>query len=214
MGQDGVGWGGLGWGGMGWHCHTCLTHIAGQPLIKEGYVGKAKGMKQIAWERGLFKPVADGKMHGRKVEDNTDEDPTLSLPHMLANCWDFSHEKTALQEYVESRGHILRMCVKGHPELAGVGIEYSWGKAKQKFRRDVNDRKSGHLHRNIVKCFSRDDLFLPLCRIRKYARKTRSYRHAYRVGKPNCFADIEKLVARRKQHRSAEVFDSKFLAEN
>jgi hypothetical protein len=47
---------------------------------------------------------------------------------------------------IEQRGHILRMCVKRHPELAGVGIEYSWGKLKQKFRRDVNDRVPAHLH--------------------------------------------------------------------
>ena len=50
---------------------------------------------------------------------------------MLSNCWDFAHEKTALEDAFESRGHILRMCVKGHPELAGQGIEYSWGLAKQ-----------------------------------------------------------------------------------
>ena len=47
------------------------------------------------------------------------------------------------------------MCVKGHPELAGVGVEYSWGKSKQKFRRDINDRVALHLRANVVKCFSR-----------------------------------------------------------
>ena len=158
--------------------------LSGEPIVKEGYVGKAKGERQIAWERGWHRPTSEGKMHGRKVdEEDGNEDPSFSLPHVLSNCWDFSHEKTALQEYVESRGHILRMCANGHPEMAGVGIEYSWGKAKQKFRRDVNDRKPGHLHRNIVKCFSREAKFLPLCRIRKYARKTRAYMHAYRDGK-------------------------------
>ena len=175
-------------------------------------MGKGKGLRQVAWERGLHKPSSEGKMHGRKVdEEDGNEDPTLSLPHVLSNCWDFAHEKTALQEYVESRGHILRMCVKGHPELAGVGIEYSWGKAKQKFRRDVNDRISGHLPRNIVKCFSRDAKFLPLSRIRKYARKTRSYRRAYRDGKSDNLVSLEKLVKQYKQHRSAEVFDRKFV---
>ena len=95
---------------------TCI----GEPIIKEGYVGKAKGMRQVVWERGWHKPASEGKMHGRKLEEDSEEDPTFSLPHMLSSCWDFAHEKTALQEYVESRGHILRMCVKGHPELAGV----------------------------------------------------------------------------------------------
>mmetsp|Transcript_46989 Transcript_46989/g.123819 ORF Transcript_46989/g.123819 Transcript_46989/m.123819 type:complete len:759 (+) Transcript_46989:1223-3499(+) len=190
---------------------TGKTNRKGEPIIKEGYVGKAKGMRQTAWERGWHKPASEGKMHGRKVEEDSEEDPTFSLPQVLSSCWDFAHEKTALQEYVESRGHILRMCVKGHPELAGVGIEYSWGRAKQKFRRDVNDRVSGHLHRNIVKCFSREPKFLPLSRIRKYARKTRAYRRAYRDGKSNSLASLEKLVKQYKQHRSAEVFDRKFV---
>ena len=177
----------------------------GEPIIKEGYIDKPKGMKQIAWERGLHKPEGEGKMHGKKIDpDDENVDSSLSLPHVLSNCWDFAHEKTALTQLVESRGHILRMCVKGHPELAGVGIEYSWGKAKQKFRRDVNDRISGHFHRNIVKCFCSEETYLPLSRIRKYARKTRAYRRAYRDGQSNSLADLEKMVKKYKQHRSME----------
>ena len=195
----------------------------GEPVIKEGYVGKPKGMKQIAWERGLHAPESEGTMHGRKVDDADavadSADSTgssrahLSLPHVLSSCWDFAQEKTALQLYVESRGHILRMCVKGHPELAGVGIEYSWGQAKLVFRREQNDRVSGHLHRNIVLSFSRDEKRLPVARVRKYARKSRAYRRAYRDGVSNSLADVEKLVATRKAHRSALDFDWKFICE-
>ena len=100
------------------------------------------------------------------------------------------------------------MGVKGHLEMAGKGIEYCWGKSKQKFRRDVNDRVQAHLHANIVKCFSRSDGFLPLARIRKFA-----YRRAYRDGKPNSMADVERLLKVYKSHRSAEVFDKKFCIE-
>ncbi|CAN0056590.1 unnamed protein product [Sphacelaria rigidula] len=42
------------------------------------------------------------------------------------------------------------MSPKLHPEDAGVGIEYSRGKSKQKFRREINDEQPGHLHTNIV----------------------------------------------------------------
>ena len=96
--------------------------------------------------------------------------------------------------------------------VVGAGaVEYAWGKAnKQKFRRDINDRVAAHLHKNIVKCFSRLEKFLPLARIRKFARKTRAYRRAYREGKPNSLADVEKLVKGYKSHRSADVFDKKF----
>ena len=103
-------------------------------------------------------------MHGNKADDD-DEKRHLSLRWVLSECWDFAHEKTGLQELVEQRGHILRMCVKGHPEIAGKGIEYSWGRLKQKYRRDVNDRVAAHLHRNIVTSMSRHEKFLPLARV-------------------------------------------------
>ena len=175
---------------------------------------KPKGMRQVAWERGWHKPEGEGKMHGDKIaEDDETRDRSLSLRHLLENCLDFAHEKTALQELLESRGHILRMGVKGHPEMAGKGIEYCWGKSKQKFRRDVNDRVQAHLHTNIVKCFSRAEGFLPLARARKFARKCRAYRRAYRDNQPNSMADVEKLMKVYKSHRSAEVFDKKFCHE-
>ena len=100
---------------------TSKRNKKGEAIIKEGYVGKPKGSRQIAWERGLHKPESEGKMHGKKIDpENETADPSLSLPHVLSNCWDFAHEKTALTRLFESRGQILRMCVKGHPELAGV----------------------------------------------------------------------------------------------
>ena len=63
---------------------------------------------------------------------------------------------------------------------------------------------------NVVKCFSRLEKFLPLSRVRKFARKTRAYRRAYREGKPNSLADVERLVKVYKSHRGlqcADVFD-------
>lgn len=173
------------------------------------------GMKQAAFERGLHKPPsADGKhkMNGKKFdEDDANQDPSYSLPHVLSNCWDFATERTALQELVESRGHILIMSAKGHPELAGVGVEYTWGKAKQMFRRHVNDRIAKHLRRNIIACFRRAADFLPLSRIYKFARKARAYRRAYRDNEPNSFADVEKLMKRYKCHRNAATFDTAFI---
>ena len=57
-------------------------------------------------------------------DDTSGPDRSFSLVYVLSSCWDFAHEKTALEELVEARDHILRMCVKGHPEIAGVGVEY------------------------------------------------------------------------------------------
>ena len=49
--------------------------------------------------------------------------------------------------------------------------------------------------------------------MRKFARKCRAYRRAYRDNTPNSLADIEKLVKAYKSHRSAEVFDYKFCQD-
>ena len=66
------------------------------------------------------------------------------------------------------------------------------------------------LHKNIVACFSRAAAFVPLARVRKFARKTRAYRRAYREGQPNSLADVERLVKAYKSHRAADVFDKAF----
>jgi hypothetical protein len=53
----------------------------GNVVKKEGYVGKPKGMKQIAWERGLHMPESEGKMHGDAIqEDDESKDRSLSDP--------------------------------------------------------------------------------------------------------------------------------------
>ena len=42
---------------------------------------------------------------------------------VLGNLPDFKNERPALKHLVDSRGHILLLSPKFHPELAGVGIE-------------------------------------------------------------------------------------------
>ncbi|CAN0187432.1 unnamed protein product [Laminaria digitata] len=110
--------------------------------IKEGYAGKPKGQKQVspttkflpqlypryhvmiqvAWERGWW---VDGMSTGAKVG------PEKNIATVLGKLPDFLNEKTALQHTVESRGHILLLSPKCHPEVAGVGIEYSWGMSQE-----------------------------------------------------------------------------------
>lgn len=54
---------------------------------------------------------------------------------VLSSCPDFQFERTALQNLVERRGHILLPSVVCTPETAGGGIEYAWGKLKFEQRR-------------------------------------------------------------------------------
>ena len=163
----------------------------------EGYVGKPKGMKQVLWERGLWKD--DGSM---VVGDAKEQ---------LQSCTDFSNEKGALEDMVSSRGHVLMMSPKGHPELAGVGVEYSWGKSKMHYRRN-NDCVPAHLHANIVGALDSDTV-LPLWRIRRFARKARDYRCAYKCDDTQSHSAIEKLRKVHKCHRCTLDQDFKFISE-
>jgi len=91
-----------------------------EPNVTE-YIGKAKGKRQILWERGLWKV---GMVEFVDDDDPKGRDQSMSMDYMLSLCEDFMKEKTALQAMVEARGHILVMSPKGHCELAGQGIEY------------------------------------------------------------------------------------------
>ena len=135
---------------------------------KEGYVGKPKGMKQVLWERGWY---GDGM-------STTSKDPEKNIPMVLGDLPDFKNERSALQHTVEKRGRILLMSSKFHPEVAGVGIEYSWGMPKLKFRRELDDEIPKHLHQNIVSSMCRETI-LTLRRVRRFARRTRDFCRAY-----------------------------------
>ncbi|CAM9872720.1 unnamed protein product, partial [Pylaiella littoralis] len=138
--------------------------------IKEGYEWKAKGEKQYLWERGWWK---EGMSAAVGVTDDK------NIEKILQAQPDFKNERTALQHVVKSRGHILLMSPKCHPEVAGVGIEYSWGFSKQKFRRKINDEVPKHLPDNIEKSLCTEK-YLTIRRVRRFARRTRDYCRAYR----------------------------------
>eukprot|EP00957_Ditylum_brightwellii_P147702 11247327-Ditylum_brightwellii.AAC.1 len=78
--------------------------------VLEGWLGKPKGMKQIAFEQGLI-------------------DPEVLKFYSKA---DIVEEQTLLQTMSKDIGLILGMKVivdrssKGHPEIAGEGVKYKW----------------------------------------------------------------------------------------
>ena len=79
-----------------------------------------------------------------------------------------------MEELVEQRGHEFDKSPKCHPELAGDGVEYDWGKSKHDFRAN-NDGSALHLRANIKASFAgltRERRFL-------FSRKARSYKRAY-----------------------------------
>ena len=100
------------------------------------------------------------------------------------------------------------MSPKCHPELAGVGVEYSLGKSKMHFRRH-SDHVGKHLHKNIIESMSIE--VLTLLRVRRYARKARAYRRAYELNGEGTMGkdDIEKQIKISRRHRSALDIDWK-----
>ena len=172
--------------------------------ILPGYVGKPKGMKQILWERGKWLPTM-----------TADHDtPELSMKKVLSSCPDFVEETTAMQDLVESRGHILCLSPKYSPEVAGVGVEFSFGRSKMSFRRTYNDRVAAHLQDNVLRSISTEgpDAVLPLSLVWKYARRARDYMRAYAdPSKPSNFLLIEKMCKKVKTHRCVQDQDFFFI---
>jgi len=63
---------------------------------------------------------------------------------MLGKCTDFQNELSALQVLGNDLGVAVDFTPKYHAELAGEGIEYSWGLAKGEYRRTpLSQKKAG-----------------------------------------------------------------------
>ena len=154
------------------------------------YVGKAKGLKQVLFERGLYTP--NMTLEG----DNKNSDDATSMTFVVGNCLDFKLQKSALAEYIESRGHICDYIPKYHPELNP--LERCWGMSKRFIRRLCKFQYKDLLvkiHRSLL-----DGRIQPLSMIRKFFRKSRDYMRAYRSGKKE-FADIKLQLKVYKSHR-------------
>jgi hypothetical protein len=203
---------------------------------KEGYIGKPKGVIQMAWERGLCtrdqikskEVTVDGirkDSAGNKVNEKERGkiDLKTSLRYLLGQCTDFKREITQLQYIASELGCTVIMTPKAHPELAGRGIEYAWGYSKLVFRRD-NDAIAKNLIKNVLRAIRADgeDAPLNLIRIRKFARKARDYKVAYKSffdaeangdeeAKQLSYAKIEHQVKHIKTHRCALDLDKKFI---
>ena len=96
--------------------------------VVEGWVGKPKGIKQVLWERGLLDPQVTYASKIKKDDPNYEE--KVEYNTVLADCADFLNEKTSLMYLGERLGVEVDRSTKSHSELAGEGIEYSWGRAK------------------------------------------------------------------------------------
>jgi hypothetical protein len=179
------------------------------------YCGQPKGMKQVLFERGLF---CDEKWTDPQTkrtgafmtEKGHKRDgiivPETSMKCALSSCIDFIDEKTLLEQLLEDLGHILEKSPKCHPELAGVGIEYCWGKSKYNYRR-INRGTQVEMCREqrkrVLASMSPD--VLPKRRLRKFDRKCYEYKKAYAeiaTDGAKSFAHVEEIKKKYKTHRT------------
>jgi hypothetical protein len=93
--------------------------------IVEGWEGKAKGMLQILFERGIIDPTG---MSEYTVDGRNDAFGNLitetSLRHLMEQLSDFQDEETLLQYHGRRLGVKVDQTPKCHPEMAaGEGVE-------------------------------------------------------------------------------------------
>jgi len=180
----------------------------------DGYVGAPKGIEDVLFETGWLDPKVTYTLEA-KVVDGV-EDTSKSLRHILSRRYDFVHETTFMADLVQRLGCFLRMSPKCHPELAGQGIEYTNGKAKHYFRKH-NDYNIKTMEARVKEAFGPANI--SVARVRKFARKARSYKCAYFStelgGEARLdFSDIERFTVTCKTHRCTLDQDYKFIRDS
>ncbi len=95
----------------------------------------------MLWERGLLNPEVTYVAKIKK--DNPNMEEKVEYASVPADCVDFLSEKTCLMFIGERLGVYVDRSTRSHLELAGEGIEYSWGRAKSVYRRAKLSQKKG-----------------------------------------------------------------------
>ena len=167
----------------------------------------------------MIKGYTEAELMERLLTGKEVKDESFQAQLVLSSCTDFKSEKSALQEILESRGHILITSHKCHPELAGLGIEYCLGISKKHFRRDINDGVQKNLRKNVIQSLSENSI--PLSAKWRFERRTRAYREVYQKIRKDgnlemrdlTFQDIEKMLKIQKTHRNIFDLERRFLQD-
>jgi hypothetical protein len=198
-------------------------------VIKEGWVGKAKGALQVLYERGWIEKTRwkTYTTNGRKnAMGLLDEASSIKL--LMEKQPDFCQELTLLQYYAEQMGVKVDRSPKCHPEIAGEGIEYIWALAKLYYRMQSIERKRSkeNFRKLVQECLSQ--VTLTKKSVRMSSRRAREYMLFYKAlndfqsekkhnnpnnekNLPHCKQSfsfnhslIEKTIKTYKSHRNAQ----------
>ncbi len=93
----------------------------------------------------------------------------FSLKHLLGSSRDFEEEESLLQAQGRSLSVTVDRTPKCHCELAGEGIEYSWGCAKNFYRQQpIREKRKKENFRNTVRTCISQQVFT-VERVRKFS---------------------------------------------
>ncbi|KAG7357055.1 hypothetical protein IV203_001743 [Nitzschia inconspicua] len=202
-----------------------------------GWVGEPKGLLQVARERGL---IDHNNHHLYSANPKKNPDGTLndekSLRSIVGQCTDFQNELTHLQVMANELKVQVMFTPKFHAEMAGEGIEYSWGFAKGSYRRKPLQKKRKRVDfEDLVDECTNVETELTKARIRKFSARARAYLCTYHylataeptAAEPTAAAiqdndqekkqkvpmmdEIERLMKKFKTHRCAFDFDRGFV---
>lgn len=202
------------------------------PKVIEGWAGKPKGLFQELRELGWLEPdggkfpsprtrsryTKEGKKEDFDVNGNLKEDAKkFSLCHLRGELSDFKNEKSEighLLEEISARIGVRITCKfspKYHCELAGEGIEYSWGLVKRRFR-SLPLTKRDKAHKFIA---AAQGMFqgMDVDSVRMFSRRARSYMLVYLGNGTTALTqtEIERQRHVFRSHRDAGKFVSGFI---
>ena len=189
-----------------------VDHVAVQ-----GFIGIAKGMYEILWERGFIDPnVEKYTIDGIKDPNTGQLLKETSLKHLIQQLPDFENEKTLLHYHGEKLGCIIFNSPKCTPEVAGEGIEYDWGVSKLWYRtQDFKLKKNKAEFRKLV-LRAVGNKVLSLRMVRDNARRAREHMISYyeleKSGDSTLPSDVKRMMATRKSHSSVIDMDKGFVS--
>ena len=136
------------------------------------------------YERGFLDPSKSMNSYtlGGKKDEYGHIVPGFLLKEMITSTIDFQNKETLLQYYGYLLGVAVDMTPKCHPEIAGEGIQYSWGAAKLYYRRlRIIEKRSNEKFRKSVKKSTDRNTILTTVRQRKFSKRARQYMLAYQA---------------------------------
>jgi hypothetical protein len=110
---------------------------------KNGWSGRGTGMLAAAYARGWVDKNRLKSYQQMKYDEDGNLVKEFSLQYLLGECIDLKNESTQLEYTCLKRGATAIITPKYHAELAGEGIEYTWGFLKSIYRRQPLAKKKG-----------------------------------------------------------------------